>query len=453
MAGFGLATAPLNSAAETFNGLVGTLSQVDLGGVGAFDDAAQELLASLSTSLSTAAETATTTSTACTTQEGADGALQAADPTPAVIEQKKSEYLENPTPEKAEELKKLVQQRRDALDAHTQATEGTEFPSLDDLPDTEGTGTPGGDTDGDGPIEHGEDTDDDGTGGGDGSLPSDTDGDKPPVDGGTDSPAPSNTAPQPPAPTPTSPTTTVSDTDTGTGLSGDTALLSGQTSALASPTAGQMGGAQPQQGGQGAFTAPASGTMLNPNAPAPTRAQQRQQQEERKENAARAAEVTAFMGAAMLPDSIANAQSTTVPGTPNSSMNLSSNDSRLGQMPPSVTQGHQSTPPGGSAGGPSQTSGMPLGSGVPGMARNNALGGSSTPTPAPKPPVVEAPANPFAFLDDEPSYAEQYAPPPQSPAPSAPAEPTEATSTFDADEERRAAAERELKKRGFFDSK
>lgn len=446
MAGFGLATTPLNSAAETFNGLVGTLSQVDLGGVGAFDTAAQELLASLSTSLSTAATTATATSSACEAQEGADAALQAADPTPAVIEQKKSEYLENPTPDKAEELKKLVQQRRDALDAHTAATSGTEFPSLDDLPDHEGTGSGSGSGSGeDGPIERGEDTDDDGTRGSDGSLPSDSD--KPPVDG-TDTP--SNTAPQPsatsPAPAP-SPTTTVSDTDTGTGLSGDTAVLDGPTSALASPTGQQMGGAQPQQG-QGAVTAPMTGTMLNPNGAAPTRAQQRREQEERKENAARAAEAAAFTGAAVLPDSIANAQSTQVPGTPNSSMNLSSNDSRLGQMPPSVTQGH-STPPGaGAAGGPSQGTGMPLGSGVPGMARNNAMGGPSTPTPAPKSPVVEAPANPFAFLDDEPSHAEQYAPPPPPVPPPAPTEPT---STFDADEERRAAREMELKKRGFFD--
>lgn len=449
MAGFALAVDPLTNAAATFSDLSSRLTGLDLDGMGNTVDTALEMFASMSTSLSTAASIATTTSTACTSQEGADGALQANDPTPAVIEQKKEAYLKNPTAEKADELKRLVQQRRDAIAAHEQATEGTEFPTLDDLPDTEGTGAPGGDTDdGDGPITPGEDTDEDGTRGSDGSLPSDSGDDKPPVDG-TDSPTPSSTAPSPAATSPTpapSPTTTIADTDAGTGLSGDTATLTGPTSAVASPTAaGQMGGAQPQQGGQGAFTAPASGTMLNPNAPAPTRAQQRQQQEERKENAARAAESGVLSGIAALPGSIENAQSTQVPGTPSTPTSLASNDSRLGQVPPNVTQGH-STPPAGSAGGPSQTSGMPLGSGMSGMARNNAMGGSSTPAPKP----VEAPANPFEFLD-EPSYAEQYAPPPPpSVPPPAPAEPT---STFDADEERRAAAERELKRRGFFDSK
>lgn len=65
--------------------------------MGNTNDTALEMFASMSASLSTAASIATSTSTACTAQEGADGALQANDPTPAVIEQMKEEYLKNPT--------------------------------------------------------------------------------------------------------------------------------------------------------------------------------------------------------------------------------------------------------------------------------------------------------------------------------------------------------------------
>lgn len=381
MAAFGTVATAYSTLAEALNDIADGIRGCAADGKGAVVDTWNENLSLASAEVARIADFSMTTAGVCEAQDGADRAMEANDPTPLEVEKAKVAYKAGVMP--LAELQEIMQQRADALEAHTGATESTQFPDVPGEWSGNAGGKPGS---GDG--------DEDGGFGNEGSDMGDDNGDSPSNTGG-DTPSTASPAPQPSATSPSTtspaPTTTLSDTDAGTGLSGDNTAVP-QTQALSSAPGQppQAGGAQGPGGGMGqggAFTA--NGTQLNstPNT-APTRQQQRKQQQDEK--VAANAENAALMTSMALPDALHNAQSYNVPGTPNSPTNLSGSDSRLGQMPAPATQG-QSSPPSASPSAPPQTSGMPLGSGahMPNAAPATPTKAPPKPTPAPEPVDVE----------------------------------------------------------------
>lgn len=337
MSGFGTIGEGYATLSETLNDIGHGVRVCAVDGKGAAVDAYNTASARLADEMTKLADVAQSTAGVCESQDAADSAMAAQDPTPTAVRQAEEKYRHEPTPENRREWEDLKARRAQAIREHEQATDGTHFP------DVPGAATEGG-------------AGDEGRGAG-GSHAGGGDESPPPTPTKSD---PANPAVVPPPP--------VAGTGGGTTLSGSTVAAPTEPAALSSPTG--TGGAAPAPGtamGGGGNTIPTGGYPLStPTSAAtpmtPVQARKQRRDEEKKEAIADTAEMTATTAAMMMPDAVAHAQGYTVPAVPPTHTTVSGGDARLGQAPPQGLTGHG--PSGTPNGSPGPTPPAVMGSGA-----------------------------------------------------------------------------------------